>query len=407
MVNAEQQPVIRTLNKSVSWVTPSLGRRGQLMYMAPLLAALSERCKEFSVIAGEYGGRLGENSFKIVESGAVKRLYWGYRNINIKGFVFIAPRFMRTLAESNADIFFLVEYSLTTLYAVLLRLLGRKIKLVLVAESRPLQIDGAVLAFMKRSLRRFIVRHVDSILTNNTAGRNFLINDLLADPDRIVAKPYLVSIAGRQANQKNSSLDRFVSLESSSTIRFLNVGQLIPRKGIQHFILACILLSGHELKRMHVDIVGEGDYRDELEKLVVANGLEHVFHFHGAVEYKELSDIYSRAHVFVFPTVYDYRALSPFEALSAGLPILSSMHDGGAVENVIEGENGFCIDPNDHEQFASALRTILSNPFQLREFSMKSLEIAKSYTIENAVNNMLDAAILACRSITRYPSSTC
>ena len=367
------------------------------MYMAPLLAALSERCKEFSVIAGEYGGDLEENSFNIVESSSVKRIYWGYKNINVKGFVFIAPGFMRTLSESNADVFFLVEYSLTTLYAVLLKLLRRPIKLVLVAESKPLQIDGAVLAFFKRSLRRFIVRHVDSILTNNSAGRDFLINDLLADPNRIVAKPYLVSTAARQASQGSAGSDRFGSLGGSSTIHFLNVGQLIPRKGIQHFILSTALLARHEQERMHVDIVGDGDHREELEKLVTENGLEHVFHFHGAVEYKELSDIYSTAHVFVFPTLHDYRALSPFEALSAGLPILSSIHDGGAVENVIEGENGFCFDPNDHEQFASVLRRVLSNPVQLREFSMKSLEIAKSYTIENAVNNMMDAAIVACR----------
>jgi len=125
--------------------------------------------------------------------------------------------------------------------------------------------------------------------------------------------------------------------------------------------------------------------------------LKDRFTFRGKVDYKELTAVYSAAHIFVFPTLRDYRALSPFEALNAGLPIISSIHDGGVTENVAEGENGYSCDPRDHEKLASILETMVSNPEKLAQFSRKSLEMGSKYTIENAVENILSAAKLSYR----------
>ena len=380
------------LKKSVAWVTPFLGRGGKLMYMEPLLTGLAQHCKEFTAITAEYTGNTKNSPFNIIIGGRLRRLYWKGKDHHLKGFTFIGPGFLKSITSSKAEILFLVEFSLTTIYGILTKIIKRKTKIVLVMESAPVKNEGSILGLLKSSLRKAIVKRCDAILTNNQSGKDFLVNQLGANPSKIIAKPYLIS------HVNNSSIpdsERYRTLDNTSKIHFLYVGRLMKAKGLQHLVDAVGLVPEKYRSRIHVDIVGGGDYREELSAYIAHNNLENNFQFHGAVEYSALSDFYSTAHVFVFPTLRDYRALVPFEALNAGLPIISSIYDGGVYENVIEGKNGHICDPLNITLFSEILMDVLSNPEKLYPYSLKSTEMAKDYTLDNAINNLLSAAHLA------------
>lgn len=376
------------INTSIAWVTPFLGRNGKLMYMGPLLGELSKHCKNLTSITAEYSGDLNASPFNITLANRVRRIYWKGKNGHLIGFIYISPRFIRTILKSNADVLFLVEFSLTTIYGLISKIIKRKTKAILVMESKPFSNEGSVLKPVKNFLRKIIVKYCDTILTNNQSGRDFLINQLDADPKKIIAKPYLVSHTNKTIISDN---ERFLLLDKNSRINFLFVGQLVPRKGIQHLIDAIKLLPENTHERIHIDIVGSGEHKEYLSDYVTQNKLESIFSFHGQVEYSEISKFYSSAHIFIFPTLYDYRALSPFEALNSGLPIISSIYDGGVHENVSDGLNGYICDPLDHHSFSEIVMRILNNPEGLYQFSLKSQEMAKTYTIDNAVTNMLEA----------------
>jgi glycosyltransferase involved in cell wall biosynthesis len=117
--------------------------------------------------------------------------------------------------------------------------------------------------------------------------------------------------------------------------------------------------------------------------------------FHGRERYEELSRFYAQADVMLFPTLADYRSLVPFEALSSGLPMLASVHDGGISETVHEGENGFAFDPHDAGQLADRMSRFIERPELISAFSAKSLELAKNYTLPRAVDTLLKACDLA------------
>ena len=136
----------------------------------------------------------------------------------------------------------------------------------------------------------------------------------------------------------------------------LSVGQWIPRKGLEAFLRAASILrrEGH---RFTVLLVGSGPQEDRLRRVAAQLGLTDVV-FHPFVQQRDLPGIYASADVFVFPTLEDVWGLVVNEALTAGLPVLCSVH-AGCVEDLVPGRWRF--DPLDVEgSFVPALRKALS-----------------------------------------------
>jgi glycosyltransferase involved in cell wall biosynthesis len=362
------------------------------MYMGPLLRALSRRLREFHAFAAEYGGNIQEAGFPATVAGKLLRFYLPHpRGIwYARGFTLITPGMLRELTRYGPDVMMLNEFSLTSLYGLWVARRRTRSRVVLLVEARPWGLKGAMPRHSPRLIwRSWIARSADAVLTNNSDGYDYLTRILGVDPERVVTRPYLVS--EMPAGDTTTLLQRFSNLRAGATVEFLYVGRLGERKGLQDAIAAIALLSADERKRLKFHVVGEGDFRPALESQVRSLKLESAVIFHGGQPYNALHHYYSLAHVFLFPTHRDYRALAPFEALSAALPIIGSVHDGGVSETVIDGENGFRVDPFDHAALAGAIRTILQDPSVLHSFAKRSLEISRVYTVDNAVKALLQA----------------
>ena len=381
----------------VAWVAPMLGRGGRLMYMGPLLQALSERVREFSVFAAEYGGDFREIGFPTNVAGKIMRFYLPHtKEIGYgRGFTLITPGIMRELTRYAPDVMLLSEFSLTTLYGLWVAHRRTKSRVVLLVEARPSGLREMSRRSLRSLWRSWLARSADAVLTNNSDGRDYVIRMLGVDPGRVIARPYLVSEVPHPARNTSASLLRFSNLRAGEKVEFLYVGRLGKHKGLQDAITAIALLSADERMRIRFHVVGDGEYRAVLESQVQSLGLKSIVVFHGGQPYSALFHYYSQAHVFLFPTHRDYRALAPFEALSAGLPIIGSVYDGGISETVIDGQNGFRVDPFNHAALAGTIRTILRDPSLLRSFAERSLELSKPYTVENAVAAILQACRIA------------
>ena len=76
-----------------------------------------------------------------------------------------------------------------------------------------------------------------------------------------------------------------------------------------------------------------------------------------------------------------------------GMPILASKHDGGICETVINGENGYSFDPYRIEELTSHIEEFFRDPGKLAKFSKRSLDMAKAFTLRNA----LDTIVTTCK----------
>lgn len=164
----------------------------------------------------------------------------------------------------------------------------------------------------------------------------------------------------------------------------VSVGRLVHRKGQDNLIEAMpeILSS---ISNAHLLLVGEGPYRDHLQKLVSKLGLEAAVTFIGRVHYKELPMYFCAGDIFAMPSRSRLMGLEVeglgivyLEASACGLPVLAG-NSGGAPDAVVHNETGLVVDGTDRAQIAAAAVQLLTDP----ESSQRMGAIGRQWIIDN------------------------
>ena len=106
--------------------------------------------------------------------------------------------------------------------------------------------------------------------------------------------------------------------------------------------------------------VGQGQDEKTLSETITSLNLQNEVIMCGLVTDKsELESIYSRAKLFLFPSLYDANSLVQIEAACQGTPtvfIEGAKTAGSVTDNI----NGFIAEPNE-ESYALKIKEILSN----------------------------------------------
>lgn len=165
-----------------------------------------------------------------------------------------------------------------------------------------------------------------------------------------------------------------LALPQNSKI-ILSVGNLIPRKGFKYLIQALpkILIK---VPNTILIIVGDGPQKDDLKRLVEVLKLEGKVIFRGRVPTEELCLYYGAADVFVLPSLHEGHAVVLLEAMASGLPIIATKV-GGNLETVIDGKNGYLIEPKNADQLANTIIKILGSERRIHKYRSASLKIYK------------------------------
>ena len=106
-----------------------------------------------------------------------------------------------------------------------------------------------------------------------------------------------------------------------------------------------------------------GDYRSELERLIVETGLSDKVSIEGRKTEEELADYYMRADLFILASYAEKQNFEGFgivflEANAAGTPVLTT-REGGMVDYVREGVNGFFTEDPSPSGLKTALKRYL------------------------------------------------
>ncbi|MDI6736014.1 MAG: glycosyltransferase family 4 protein, partial [bacterium] len=169
----------------------------------------------------------------------------------------------------------------------------------------------------------------------------------------------------------------------------LGVARLTKEKGIQNIILSmpAILKSIHEAKLI---IVGNGNYRKDLELLIDKLGLkEHIF-ITGLVPYEELPLFYNLADVFVNATIrvngYD---LTILQAMACEKPVIVS--NLGSVPTVItHNEDGILVSPGDVRILTQEVIRILKDKELAANIGKKARKkIVSRFSLESMTEELI------------------
>jgi glycosyltransferase involved in cell wall biosynthesis len=145
-------------------------------------------------------------------------------------------------------------------------------------------------------------------------------------------------------------------------IAIVSVGRLYARKGL-FTLIESIPAVVNRFKNAKFIISGKGQ-SDEVRKLIAHAekiGVKDNIIFTGYYPDKKLPRLYQAADVFAFSTFYEHHPFAVLEALSTGLPVVTT-RVGGIPETIENGKNGFLVEPFNAKQFAEKILFLLDNP---------------------------------------------
>jgi glycosyltransferase involved in cell wall biosynthesis len=189
--------------------------------------------------------------------------------------------------------------------------------------------------------------------------------------------------------QDRRAVRRELGLENGPLL--VSVGRLNVEKGVDLAIRATAEANGSGTPARLV-VVGDGEERTSLERIVDSLGVRQQVTFVGAQPHERVAAYMAAADVFLFPTLRDEAApLVLPQAMACATPVIASAI-GGITEVVkTDGRNGILIPPGDQQALVAAVQQLLDDPARRRAIGEAGRRrVEAEYTIERMVERSVE-----------------
>jgi glycosyltransferase involved in cell wall biosynthesis len=150
---------------------------------------------------------------------------------------------------------------------------------------------------------------------------------------------------------KSEAMRSRLSQGHNDATLLLYVGRLSAEKEI-HQILPLL----ESIPNSRLALVGDGPYRQELERIFAGTPT----HFVGYLQGEELAAAFASSDAFMFPSRTETLGLVLLEAMAAGCPVVAA-RSGGIPDIVTNGVNGYMFDPTDPNGLLTATQNLFAN----------------------------------------------
>lgn len=135
-------------------------------------------------------------------------------------------------------------------------------------------------------------------------------------------------------------------------------GALGYRKGV-HNVIEALKIVLESISNAHLNIVGTGEYEENLKLKVKNLNLEENITFIPWANAEELKNIFSQSDIFVYPSLShegweEQFGYSMAEASLMNLPVITTK-TGSIEEVVVDGKTGILINPDNKEELTGAM----------------------------------------------------
>lgn len=172
---------------------------------------------------------------------------------------------------------------------------------------------------------------------------------------------------------------------------FLYVGNVKPHKNLMLLLQAYNQLEKSIKDTYKLVILGKKDgfitKDNKVFDFIARHTLEDNIHFTGYIKDKQISSAYKRATMFIFPSLYEGFGLPILEAMSCGVPILSS--DKASLPEV-GGEAVVYFDPYNHDELKEKIIGLLKDQSLQSQMIKRGNEQVKKFRWELSVQKHLE-----------------
>jgi glycosyltransferase involved in cell wall biosynthesis len=231
---------------------------------------------------------------------------------------------------------------------------------------------------------QFVLRHSSCYVVPGTATKEYLLRRGILPSKIFIAWNAVDNNAIERECIESLKKDNISKLRASLRLEnkkiILSVAYLSERKGLHYLIQACAKLK-EEKNDFALVIVGEGPYKQDLERLSLQYNIETIF-----VGYvSNLVDYYLAADVFVLPTLHDVWGFVINEAMMCGCPVITT-YDAGASRDLVKNRvNGYVVETRNVEQLYEAIKSILYNRRLRQDMKKASREMIRNFSYEKCL----------------------
>jgi glycosyltransferase involved in cell wall biosynthesis len=185
-----------------------------------------------------------------------------------------------------------------------------------------------------------------------------------------------------------------VKTERQKQCELVTVGRLDQNKN-HSFLIDVVRLLKNQGIPVHLNIIGEGVERQQLEEKVERKKLSNEVTFLGAQE--RVEECLWPATIYVHSALSEGFGLTLIEAMASGLPVVS-LDGGGNRELIVEGKNGFLIKDRDPIKFAERIAYLWTNQEIRLEMGFFAVEFSQQFAIQTYCKILVEhyKDVLAC-----------
>ncbi|UGB29477.1 glycosyltransferase family 4 protein [Metabacillus sp. B2-18] len=210
---------------------------------------------------------------------------------------------------------------------------------------------------------------------NNSDFKKKEIRDTLNKATIILAlgelwKEYYQSISQTKVVSFENAVFPKSTEYSNEKIYITTMGILSQRKGTYDLIEASLRIKGKVDPKYKFLIAGDGEV-ERVKKKIEELNLEDMFEIPGWIsDQVKINEIYRKSIIFVLPSYNEGMPMSILEAMSYGLPVVST--DVGSISSVVKGENGLLVKAGDIEAIANSIICLLNDQQNIKKFEINN-----------------------------------
>ena len=159
-------------------------------------------------------------------------------------------------------------------------------------------------------------------------------------------------------------------------IRLLSVARLVETKG-HRYLLEALSRLVKDYPGIKLDVLGNGQLREQLVLLANDLGLSTHVRFRPPVSHEEMPRLYNDYDFFVMPSLWEGLPVSLIEAMASKLPIVAS--DIPAITDVVDSASATLFPQENPQGLAEKIRWAIEHPVNVAEYAERAYEMAQMY----------------------------
>ena len=166
--------------------------------------------------------------------------------------------------------------------------------------------------------------------------------------------------------------------------RVIAVGRMDYQKGFDRLICAWEIIQQHEqFKDWHLDIFGQGEWRDMLQQMIDERGLGASVALNAPT--KSIGREYADSAMLVMSSNYEGFPMVMIEAMACGLPVVSFDFKCGPKDIINNNVNGILVHNGDIQGLADAMMRLMEDENLRKRMSEEAKKVVDTYSEETVM----------------------